>query len=304
MKLGYMANLGYQSMAPEAVCESLARIGYGAVGWTLSHFDLATKPRKELVELVGLPQQFGMRTGELVIQQDLVTTDDVLFERRVDIVIKAIEIASEVEAPPPLNLFTGPARWNPKAPVVGRDIAYAAAWSRILKGYEAFVTRAEALGVDLAVEGVWGMICHNFFTTNYLIEAFDSPRLGVNYDPSHDVLVGIEDVGWVIRQWATKQRIKHVHLKDAVGTTDGERFLFPMLGEGRVDWRVFFAALQETGYDGFMSVEFESFHYYDTVLGANPESAAVISMEQIRRLSAPRAARESGPAAGHAMSRD
>ena len=97
MKLEYMANLGYQSMLPEAVCESLARIGYGAVGWTLSHFDVAAKPRMELVELIRLPQQFGMRTGELVIQQDLVTVDDALFERRVDIVIRAIEIASEVE---------------------------------------------------------------------------------------------------------------------------------------------------------------------------------------------------------------
>ena len=198
-----------------------------------------------------------MRTGELVIQQDLVTADDALFERRVDIVMSAIETASEVDSPPPLNLFTGPARWNPKVPVVGRDITYSAAWSRILKGYEAFVTRAEALGVDLAVEGVWGMICHNFFTTHYLIETFDSPRLGVNYDPSHDVLVGIEDVSWVIRQWAARKRIKHVHLKDAAGTADGERFLFPMLGEGRVDWRAFFKALHETGYEGYMSVEFE-----------------------------------------------
>jgi hypothetical protein len=172
-----MANLGYQSMAPEAVCESLARVGYGAVGWTLSHFDVAAKPRKELVELIGLPQRFGMRTGELVIQQDLVTADDALFERRVNIVIRAIETASEAGSPPPLNLFTGPARWNPKSPIVGKDITYAAAWSRILTGYEAFVSRAEALGVDLAVEGVWGMICHNFFATNYLIETFDSPAL-------------------------------------------------------------------------------------------------------------------------------
>ena len=166
------------------------------------------------------------------------------------------------------------------------------------------MTRAEALGVDLAVEGVWGMICHNFFTTHYLIETFDSPRLGVNYDPSHDVLVGIEDVSWVIRQWAARKRIKHVHLKDAAGTADGERFLFPMLGEGRVDWRAFFKALHETGYEGYMSVEFELFHYYDTVLGGDPESAATISMEQIHRLSAPPAARESGAAAGHAILRD
>jgi hypothetical protein len=115
MKLEYMANLGYQEMAPESVCESLARIGYEGVGWTLSHFEVSTKSQKELVALIDLPQQFGMRTGELVVQQDFVTSDDALFDRRVDVVISAIETASEVESPLPLNLFTGPARWIPSA---------------------------------------------------------------------------------------------------------------------------------------------------------------------------------------------
>jgi sugar phosphate isomerase/epimerase len=301
MQLEYMANLGFATMAPEAVCEILAGLGYAAVGWTTAHFDVEQKPRAALVDLIRLPESFGMRTGELVVQRDLVTTDEALFDRRVDFVIRSIEAASEVAAPPPINLFTGPARWNPEAPVIGKTITYRAAWDRVLKAYEIFVARAEALGVDLAVEGVWGMLCHDFFTTRHLVEAFDSPRLGVNYDPSHDVLVGLEDVTWVIRQWAAKKRIKHVHLKDAVGTAEGERFLFPLLGEGRVDWTAFFATLAEAGYAGCMSVEFESFRYYDTVLGGDAREAARLSMEQIRRLAAPAATRER-PAAGHARS--
>lgn len=304
MKLEYMANLGYATMAPAAVCESLAGLGYQAVGWTMAHFDVERLARKELVDLVKLPATFGMQTGELVVQQDVVTTDDALFERRVGIVIKSIETASELDRPPPLNLFTGPARWNPRAPVIGKDIAYSAAWDRVLAAYERFVERAETLGVDLAVEGVWGMLCHDFFTTSHLIEAFDSPRLGVNYDPSHDVLVGIEDVGWVIRQWMGKKRIKHVHLKDAVGTAEGERFMFPLLGEGRIDWTAFFTTLAATGYAGFMSVEFESFRYYDTILEGSPERAAALSMEQIRKLMRPEGSPGADkPAAGHAAQR-
>ena len=287
MKLEFMASLGYATMAPEAVCESLAELGYGAVGWTMSHFDVQQKPRAELIELLGVPARFDMQVGELVVQQDMVVTDDALFAQRVDTVVKSIEIASEVETPPAINLFSGPASWNPDALVVGRDIAYSAAWDRILDATEVFVRRAEALGVDLAVEGVWGMVCNGFFTTSHLIEHFDSPRLGVNYDPSHDVLVGIEDVDWVIRQWQAQKRIKHVHLKDAVGTAEGGRFLFPMLGEGRIDWTVFFDTLAATGFDGWMSVEFESFHYYDTVLKGDVREAARISMEQITRLCQP-----------------
>lgn len=287
MKLEFMASLGYASMAPEAVCESLAELGYGAVGWTMSHFDVRRKPRAELVELIRLPEKFDMQVGELVVQQDLVVSDDALFGQRVDIVLKCIEIASEVESPPAINLFSGPASWDPAALVVGRDIGYSAAWDRILAGMEIFVRRAEELGVDLAVEGVWGMVCNGFFTTSHLIEHFDSLRLGVNYDPSHDVLIGVEDVDWVIRQWQNKKRIKHVHLKDAVGTAEGGRFLFPMLGEGRIDWTAFFNALEETGFDGWMSVEFESFHYYDTVLKGDVREAARLSMEQITRLRQP-----------------
>lgn len=295
-----MANLGYATMPPEAVCASLAEIGYGAVGWTMAHFDVQQKSRAELVELIKLPQKFGMQVGELVVQQDMVTTDDSLFRHRVDTVLKCIETASEVESPPSINLFTGPASWDPAALVVGRDIAYSAAWDRVLVSTEILVKRAEELGVDLAMEGVWGMVCHNFFTTHYLIETFDSPRLGVNYDPSHDVLAGIEDVAWVIRQWQEKKRIKHVHLKDAAGTVEGGRFLFPMLGEGRVDWTAFFDTLTETGYDGCMSVEYESFRYYDTVLKGDAPAAARISLEQINALRGP--AREGRPAAGHSSS--
>lgn len=283
-KLEFMANLGYATMAPEAVCKSVAGLGYDAVGWMTDHFDVERMSRQELVDLVNLPRQFGIETGELVIQKDLVTTDTALYERRVDIVVKSIEAAAELETPPPLNLFTGPASWDPAAPVVGKDITYTAAWDLVLGAYERFVRRAEALGVDLAVEGVWGMLCHNFFTTNHLIETFDSARLGVNYDPSHDILTGLEDVGWVIRQWDKKQRIRHVHLKDAVGTADGQRFLFPLLGEGRVDWRVFFNTFDEIGYTGSMSVEFESFRYYETVLDGDPEEAARLSMQQLKKL--------------------
>lgn len=287
MKLEFTATLGYAAMAPELVCESLAELGYGAVGWTMAHFDVRQKPRAEMVELIRTPRKFGMETGELVVQQDMVTTDDALFRHRIDTVLKCIETASEVESPPPINLFSGPASWNPTALIVGRDIAYSAAWDRVLTSTEIFVKRAEELGVDLGVEGVFGMVCHGFFTTRHLIETFDSPRLGVNYDPSHDVLVGLEDVDWVIRQWQQKKRIKHVHLKDAVGTSEGGRFLFPMLGEGRINWTAFFAALEDTGYDGCMSVEYESFHYYDTVLKKDVREAARLSMEQIMRLQEP-----------------
>ena len=106
--------------------------------------------------------------------------------------------------------------------------------------------------------------------------------LGVNFDPSHDILYGNLDMGWIIRQWDKK--IKHIHLKDAVGIPEEGKFIFPLLGEGNVNWQEFFKALNEIDYQGFMSVEFESFKYYDRVLKSDSVKAAELSMKSLKCL--------------------
>jgi len=78
------------------------------------------------------------------------------------------------------------------------------------------------------------MLCHDYYTTRPLIDRYDSPRLGVNLDPSHDLLAGNLDVGWIVKEWGRK--IMHVHLKDAVGTQEPGRFIFPLLGEGDLEF--------------------------------------------------------------------
>ena len=75
-----------------------------------------------------------------------------------------------------------------------------------------------------------------------------------------------------------------MHLKDAVGVPAMGKFLFALLGEGLVPWEDLFTTLDEIGYAGFMSVEFESFTYYRTVMESDVEAAARLSMEQLRKL--------------------
>ena len=79
-------------------------------------------------------------------------------------------------------------------------------------------------------------------------------------------------------------RIAHVHIKDGIGVPRLRQFLFPMLGEGRVAWRDLFEALDELGYEGFCSLEYESFRYYRQVLKNDPESAARMMLEQLNAL--------------------
>ena len=282
-KFAFMASLDFADMSAEAVCETLADIGYAGIEWTLRHFNPRKHAPKDLKELVRITRSHGLDVSELVVQQDLVMKDEDARRDRIRFVMECIQAASEAGITT-LNVFTGPVPWIAGTPQVGVDISEGEAWDMVFQAYEAFVREAEKERVSLAVEGVWGMVCRDFYTTRVLIEEFDSPNLGVNFDPSHDVLAGNLDVGWIFTQWDRKHRIKHVHLKDAVGVQELGKHLFPLLGEGNVDWKSFISCLDASSYAGFMSVEFESFAYYRRILGGDPARAASISMEQIRTL--------------------
>jgi sugar phosphate isomerase/epimerase len=284
-KPAFMASLSYTQMAPQEVVHSLAHLGYQAVEWTLSHFNPRTHTETELKGLVDITHQAGLDISEVVVQQDVVCLDETRRQDRIALCLECIAAAAACGVST-LNFFSGPAPWDPAAPQVGRNISLGQAWGQILDAYDRFVRAAEEHRVKIAVEGVWGMVCHDYYSTLKLIEHYDSPTLGVNLDPSHDILVGNLDSGWIARQWG-RERIHHVHLKDAVGTPQPGQFLFPMLGEGLVPWNDFFRALDEIGYAGYCSVEFESFAYHDRVLKGDTQEAARLSMEQIRQLLEP-----------------
>jgi len=278
-RIGFLAALDFAKWEPEKVISVLSNLGYSAVGWTLSHFNPRTKTKKQLQELVEITHRSGMEISEIIVQQDFVNLDETVRKDRLKLVKESIEICSELGVGP-VNLFTGPAPWNAKAPVIGKNIKEGEAWDFVFSAFDEIVPYAEKHRVEVAVEGVWGMLCHDYYSTRPLIEHYDSEYLGVNLDPSHGILYGNLDVGWIVKQWGKK--IKHVHLKDCVGVRDN--FLFPILGEGLVDWSDFFSALKAIGYQGFCSVEFESFAYYRNVLKRNPEEAAQVSMNAIKRL--------------------
>ncbi len=283
-KIGFMASLGFSRMPAEEVVGHLKELGYGAVEWTLAHFNPRAHKAAELRQVVETTRAAGMEVSELVVQQDYVHGDDAVREDRLALTLECIAACAEHDIAT-VNLFTGPAPWDPNAPVVGKNISESAAWDMVLDAFGRIVPALEQHGVNGAVEGVWGHLCNDYYTTLPLFERFDSPRLGVNFDPSHDVLKGNLDTGWLVRQWGV-ERIKHIHLKDAVGIQEEGKFLFPFIGEGNVDWQGMFAALREIGYDGFCSVEFESFTYHNRVLKGDTVEAARRCIQDVRAVMA------------------
>jgi len=282
-RLGYMASLGFTAWKPEEVCRCLADLGYAAVEWTLAHFDPRSHSDDEIAALMQATKDAGLVVSEVVVQQDYVTRDEGARADRVAHTIECIEAAAR-HGLGVLNLFSGPAPWDPSAPKLGKDMPEGEAWDLVFRAFDELVPAAEKRGVKLAVEAVFGMAARDYYTTLPLMARYPSDCLGLNFDPSHYALYG-NDIPYTVRQWG--ERIFHVHLKDCVGVPGGlpgETFTFPLLGEGVVDWPALFAALDAIGYRGYVSVEFEAFTYYRTVLKSDPVQAARLSMEQCRAL--------------------
>ena len=282
MKLAFMASLGFTKMEQGKVCRVLKQLGYNGVEWTLNHFNPRTRSEKELKDIVRITKENGQEISEVVVQQDYVSLDENIRKDRIALTKECINVFSDLGIKT-INIFTGPAFWDSDSPEIGKDISEGQAWDMVLSAYDEILPLAEEKKMNLAVEGVVMMLCHDYYTTRCLIEHYNSDYLGVNFDPSHDVLYGNLDIAWIIRQWG--KRIKHCHLKDAVGIPEEGKFIFPLLGEGNVNWKEFFKALGEINYQGYMSVEFESFTYYRQVLNNDPAAAAKISIEQVGELS-------------------
>ncbi|MFA6930127.1 MAG: sugar phosphate isomerase/epimerase family protein [Lentisphaeria bacterium] len=114
------------------------------------------------------------------------------------------------------------------------------------------------------------------------LDAVDCPGIGVNLDPANLIMVVNDDPVQAV--YALQKHIKHTHAKDGVqlkpcdpvqvynsfaeggieGLNIGELFNELPLGQGKVDWDAYLAALSEIGFQGYLTIERE--------VGANPEA--------------------------------
>ncbi|KAF1021061.1 MAG: Inosose dehydratase [Paracidovorax wautersii] len=168
--------------------------------------------------------------------------------------------------------FTGSSIWHAAYAFPPTSQAY---WDR---GFEDFGRRFapilqafEASGVNFALEVHPTEIAFDAATAARAIQAVNGhPRFGFNFDPSHLAYQGVDYVAF-IRRFA--DRIFHVHMKDvwwgrgdgSVGVFgghtsfgDARRFWdFRSVGRGLVDFESIAVALNDIGYTGPLSVEWE-----------------------------------------------
>lgn len=125
-------------------------------------------------------------------------------------------------------------------------------------------------GVKFALEVHPTEIAFDYYSTEKLLEVFQRrPTLGINYDPSHLVWQGVNELTF-LRDFS--DRIYHVHIKDVkinknekagilgshleFGDTR-RKWNFVSVGHGDVDFDGIIRELNAMGYEGPLSVEWE-----------------------------------------------
>ncbi len=184
--------------------------------------------------------------------------------------------------------FTGSSIWHtiagfPPVPASMIDAGYqdfADRWGPIIDVY------AEH-DVKFALEVHPTEVAFDYWSTVRTLEALDHPNFGINFDPSHFVWQFL-DVPDFIRTF--KDKIFHVDCKDAKKRLDGRNGVmtshlpfgnmsrgwdFISVGHGDVPWEDMIRMLNEIGYEGPISIEWEDAGM-DRLVGA-PEALEYIS---------------------------
>lgn len=266
--------------------QTLKKIGYNAVEFKLDSFDLAKEWGDEFQRATKIAQQEGLQVTDFVILRNPCSDDEAVRKQSVQNIEKTICAAAKAGVPL-VNMTTGGGTMSRQLnqddwfrPAVEDSSAL---WNNLVESLEQIIATAKTEGVTIALEPCHGNLVHDLHTTLELFRRIDAPELCLTFDPSHFLLYR-NDIQESIRLLGDK--IKLVHVKDAVGTPGefGKDFLFPILGEGAIDFPSLFHALDEINYDGFASLEFESFKYMNDVLNNDPERAAQISFDALMAL--------------------
>lgn len=145
-----------------------------------------------------------------------------------------------------------------------------AAFCKVKEIWSPIMDEFDRCGVKLALEVHPTEIAFDYWSTKRLLEVFEHRKtLGINFDPSHLIWQGLDPALFVLD---FADRIYHVHVKDAKLNLNGRNGIlgshitfgnqrrgwnFVSPGHGDVDFDNIIRALNQIGYDGPLSIEWE-----------------------------------------------
>ena len=135
------------------------------------------------------------------------------------------------------------------------------------------VELAEKLQVKLLIEPEPQLMIETFGQYLQFVGRIKSPWVGLNFDIGHAYCVGEDPQDWVE---SMAPHTVHYHLEDIAASRKHEH-LIP--GQGAIDFPATLAAIGETGYNGWLTVEL--YPYVD-----NPDAAGSAAKEFLARIAA------------------
>lgn len=180
----------------------------------------------------------------------LTSPDASVRSKAVDVIKKSLEVATWMGVD---TILVVPG-------VVNADIAYDAAYTRAQEGLKAVAGEAEARKVSVGVENVWNKFLLSPLEFRRFLDEINSSHIGAYFDAGNVLVYGFPE------QWIRilGPRIRKVHVKDfktGIGNITG--FCNPLQGD--VPWAKVRTALEEIGYDEYITAEVEGYKVHPEV---------------------------------------
>jgi sugar phosphate isomerase/epimerase len=203
-----------------------------------------------------------MVLSQFVISNSGITSEDPALRReKIDLFKRGVDTGVSLGAPIintvthfPFNLSFPHLASYPLMQMVQVDIPdgldWDKNWNEYIEALRECADYAEQAGVRYSIEPHPFRYGSNADGLIRILDAVDSPAMGVNLDPSHLFPVG-EIPHMVVRRLGS--RVIHCHFSDNDSYTNAHW----RPGMGKIDWVALMQALKDTGYDGTISLEFE-----------------------------------------------
>ena len=131
--------------------------------------------------------------------------------------------------------------------IVNENVSYAQAYKRSQTHIKKILPLAEELGVVIAVENVWNKFLLSPLEFARYVDEFESPWLKAYFDIGNVILFGYSQ-DWIR---TLGKRIVKIHLKDF----KRRGYQWTNLLDGDVNWPEVRRALDEIGYNGYLTTE-------------------------------------------------
>jgi len=176
------------------------------------------------------------------------------FRALVDVASKLDATYVNTVAPYPLGLEFPSIKERPLAQEqttdIPADLDWEENWTDYVDALGECAAICEEYGTTYTIEPHPYRYVRNAASMLRVLDHVDSDAIGMNFDPSH--LYPSGELPEVV-VYELGDHIHNVHISD----NDGETNAHWRPGKGKIDWEAVLRALDETGYDGVLSIELE-----------------------------------------------